>query len=217
MPQHHPDETLLIEYAAGSLSEAKALLVATHLAMCPACREGVRLSEAAGAALAFADSEAAGVGPEPDVTAVAVDIVPSAVRPSAPPTVPEPLRGYLGAPVSELPFVAVWRGMKAYTLPEFEGRESVRLLSIEPRRRMPRHTHEGQELTLVLQGSFLDALGAFGRGDVATADPSINHQPRAGADEVCLCLAVEDAPLRLTGFAGAVLNSAAAVRNLRKR
>jgi putative transcriptional regulator len=217
MPHHHPDESLLIEYAAGSLSEAKALLVATHLAMCPACRAGVRAGEAAGAALAFSDSEAVAVGPEPDVTAQAVERSKPAVSPPAPPLVPEPLRGYLGAAVSELPWVGVWRGMKAYALPEFEGRESVRLLSIEPNRRMPRHTHAGHELTLVLQGSFHDASGAFGKGDVAAADESVDHQPRAGADEVCLCLAVEDAPLKLTGFAGAVLSAAASVRGLRKR
>jgi putative transcriptional regulator len=175
------------------------------------------MGEAASAVLAFSNSEAVGTGPEPDVTAVAVDSTMPAVSPSAPPIVPEPLHGYLGAPVSELAWVAVWRGMKAYALPEFEGRESVRLLSIEPNRRMPRHTHEGQELTLVLRGSFFDASGTFAKGDVATADPSVDHQPRAGADDVCLCLAVEDAPLRLTGFAGAMLNPVASLRSLRKR
>ena len=32
---------------------------------------------------------------------------------------------------------------------------------------MPQHTHEGHELTLVLEGSFHDALGRYGRGDLA--------------------------------------------------
>jgi putative transcriptional regulator len=90
----------------------------------------------------------------------------------------------------------------------------VRLLAIEPGKRMPRHTHEGQELTLVLQGSFADATGAYAKGDVATADASIDHQPQAGGRELCLCLAVEDAPLRLTGFNGALLGLAGAVRRL---
>ena len=51
MPNHHPDDSLLIEYAAGGLSEAKALLVATHLTLCPQCREAVRQGEVVGAAL----------------------------------------------------------------------------------------------------------------------------------------------------------------------
>jgi len=211
MPQHHPDETLLIEYANGSLDEAKALLVATHMALCPACRHAVAAGEAAGAVLAFEDV-AAEVGPMPDVAATAVEPRAVAVEPVAP--VPEPLRGYLGRGGSELGWVPVLSGMKEYPLPEFAGRSSVRLLAIEPGRRMPRHTHEGLELTLVLQGSFADATGAYAKGDVATADASVDHQPQAGAGELCLCLAVEDAPLKLTGFNGALLNAATAVRKL---
>jgi putative transcriptional regulator len=212
-PVHHPDDSLLVEYAAGSLDEAKALLVATHLALCPACRDAVRAGEAAGAALAFAEAGDVAVGPLPNVEGEPVEPRPAAVLPSLPP-VPQPLRGYLGAPVSALAWRPVLRGMREYPLPEFAGRAGVRLLAIEPGRRMPRHTHEGQELTLVLQGSFSDATGAYAKGDVATADASIDHQPRAGRGELCLCLAVEDAPLRLTGFNGVLLGLAGAARKL---
>lgn len=212
MPQHHPDEALLIEYANGSLDEAKALLVATHLALCPPCRAAVRTAEAAGAALAFGDGEPAGdVGPPPDVASVPVE-PQEQVSEITGAAVPQPLRGYLDAPVAALAWKPVLRGMNEFPLPEVAGRASVRLLAIKPGWRMPRHTHEGQELTLVLQGSFADATGAYARGDVATADASIDHQPQAGGYEVCLCLAVEDAPVRLTGFNGVLLGLASAVR-----
>ncbi len=211
MPQHHPDEALLIEYANGSLDEAKALLVATHLALGPRCRRAVAAGEAAGATLAF-DGAAAEVGPMPDVAAMAIERPVRSAPPVAP--VPEPLRGYLGKPVSELGWMPVMAGMREYPLPEFAGRAGVRLLAIEPGRRMPRHTHKGLELTLVLQGSFADASGDYAKGDVATADASVDHQPQAGSRELCLCLAVEDAPLKLTGFNGMVLNAAATVRKL---
>lgn len=212
MTQHHPDEALLIEYANGSLDEAKALLVATHMALCPGCRAAVAAGEAVSAALAFEDA-AGEVGPVPDVAGLAVEPrVVTAAQPSL--LVPEPLRGYLGAPVDALGWVPVLRGMREYPLPEFAGRSTVRLLAIEPGRRMPQHTHEGLELTLVLQGSFSDATGRYVRGDVATADGSVTHQPHAGEGELCLCLAVEDAPLRLTGFTGAVINAAVAMRKL---
>ncbi len=71
---------------------------------------------------------------------------------------------------------------------------------------MPVHTHEGTELTLVLAGAFSDAHGHFLRGDVAEADASVEHQPVADPGEDCLCLAVTDAPLRLTGPFGRLLN-----------
>lgn len=212
MPQHHPDEALLIEYANGSLDEAKALLVATHLALCPACRTAVRAGEAAGAVLAF-QSQAVDAASAPDVTEIEVEKAKPVIAHGAL-EVPQPLRGYLGAAVSALRWQPVLRGMKEYPLPEFAGRASVRMLAIEPGKRMPRHTHEGQELTLVLQGSFADATGAYAKGDVATADASIDHQPQAGGQELCLCLAVEDAPVRLTGFNGALLGLAGAARRL---
>lgn len=216
MPIHHPDETLLLEYAAGSLGEAKALLVATHLALCPQCRSIVRAGEAMGAVAMF-QGAAEEVGAVPDVSHEALEPVRAPMALGERPNVPEPLRGYLNAPVSALGWVPVLSGMREYALPEFKGRSSVRLLAIEPGRRMPRHTHEGDELTLVLQGSFSDATGAYARGDVATADASIDHQPQAGGGELCLCLAVEDAPLRLTGFNGALLKAASAVRKLVSR
>lgn len=218
MPTHHPDDSLLLEYAAGSLDEAKALLVATHLALCPQCRNTVRSGEAAGAALAFAEEVSEGALPAmPDVSREVVESPPS--RAAVPPglALPQPLRGYLGRPVAELPWSAVGLGLREYRLPEFREATAVRLLAIPAGRRMPRHTHEGEELTLVLKGSFSDATGDYQRGDVATADSRIEHQPQAGAGEECLCLAVEDAPLRLTGVTGAVLTAAARARTLFRR
>ena len=81
-----------------------------------------------------------------------------------------------------------------------------RLMRIKSGTAMPTHTHEGCELTLVLAGGFSDENGHFLRGDVAEADPSVTHQPVADPGEDCLCLAVTDAPLRLTGAFGRLLN-----------
>jgi putative transcriptional regulator len=45
-----------------------------------------------------------------------------------------------------------------------------------------------------------------GRDDVAIADPAVDHQPIADPAEDCVCLAVTDAPLRLTGLGSALIN-----------
>ncbi len=71
----------------------------------------------------------------------------------------------------------------------------------------PRHTHEGTELTLVLEAGFTDALGHYLRGDVEVADSALDHRPVADIDGDCLCLAMADAPLRLTGRLGRLLNT----------
>ena len=51
MPQHHPDPSTVLAYAAGSLPTAFAAVLAAHLEVCPSCRAAVRDAERAGARL----------------------------------------------------------------------------------------------------------------------------------------------------------------------
>jgi putative transcriptional regulator len=69
---------------------------------------------------------------------------------------------------------------------------------------MPAHTHGGAELTLVLAGGFSDTAGHYQRGDVTLADSSTNHRPIADADGECLCFAVVDGGIRLSGAFGRI-------------
>jgi putative transcriptional regulator len=206
MPNHHPDESLLIEYAAGSLSEAKSLLVATHLTLCPSCRELVKDGEAVGGALLRASNYNVGVGearePNTDVE------TPHAPRATNDMSLPAPLRDYVG----EIHWRPLWRGLCEYPLPQFGS--GVRLLSIPGGGRMPRHTHDAEELTLVLKGAFEDGIGHYGRGDVAMADPAVDHRPRADVGTQCVCLAVEDGALRLTGWTGRLFQMAGVARTI---
>ena len=55
-------------------------------------------------------------------------------------------------------------------------------------------------------GTPLVALTAATAPFAAIADPHVDHQPQALGDEDCLCLAVTDAPLRLTGRFSRFLN-----------
>ena len=43
---HHPEEDLLLAYAAGGTDAAISLILATHLTFCPECRAGVALGGA---------------------------------------------------------------------------------------------------------------------------------------------------------------------------
>ncbi len=46
----------------------------------------------------------------------------------------------------------------------------ARLIRLKAGRGVPRHTHGGSELTVVLEGSFSDETGHYARGDLAIAD-----------------------------------------------
>jgi putative transcriptional regulator len=78
----------------------------------------------------------------------------------------------------------------------------AKFYKIPPKVAMPQHTHEGLEVTLVLKGSFSDVTGTYKRGMIALADDDVDHQPISGDDEECICFAVIDAPLHLTGRLG---------------
>lgn len=211
-PEHHPSEARLLDYAAGSLPEPIALLVATHLALCPSCRRdeaaleqlgGLLLDELAPAPLAEdllerllgrLEHDDAGPDERPSPRALVGD-----------PDVPEPLQSYLGRPVAGLPWRRLGPVGHVQLLTDFPG-VTTRLLSIRAGAATPSHTHDGCELTLVLRGAFADRTGHYGRGDVMEADGDLDHQPVADDGDDCLCLTVQDAPLRLTGRFGRLVN-----------
>jgi putative transcriptional regulator len=219
MPTHHPSDEMLMDYASGSLTEAPALLVATHLALCPQCRARVSALEALGGVL-LEELAPAPLGtdcldavlarldePEPQ------DHRPQprpAAHPAAgggvPPRLPEPLRSYAGGDVREISWRRLARGMEEHDLPVAGPGLKARLYQIGPGVVVPRHTHGRTELVLVLEGAFSDERGRFARGDVAVSDHTVDHAPVADPDGACLCLAVIEGPLRLTGPIGRWLN-----------
>ena len=48
---HHLDDATLVSYSAGALSQGMALVVASHLSVCPQCRQRAELNDAVGGAL----------------------------------------------------------------------------------------------------------------------------------------------------------------------
>ncbi len=213
MPSFHAQDEHLMDYAAGSLAEPIAVLVATHLALCPPCRARVEAFEAVGGALLET------LGAEPIDRSLRGSVLakldeidsesapPPSVRKPVPIDlrVPQPLRGYLGGGLDTLAWKARGPLDEVRILREYAGVTS-RLLRIKAGTAMPRHTHEGSELTLVLTGGFADRGEHFLRGDVAVADSGVDHCPVADSGEDCYCFAVNDAPLRLTGSLSRFLN-----------
>lgn len=211
-PTHHPSDARLLDYAAGSMAEPMALLVATHLALCPECRlESRELDELGGALLDELEPMPLTEGGLARMLArieredeVASDPPPSPA-PRGDSSLPEPLRSYVGGTLAELPWRRLGPMGQVLLLPEFVGM-TTRLLSIRAGAAIPSHTHDGSELTLVLRGGFSDTSGHYVHGDVAEADSAVDHRPIADPGEDCLCLAVTDAPLRLTGKLGRLVN-----------
>ena len=205
-PAHHIPDVVLMDYAAGNVHEPLALLVATHLALCPACREELREIELIGGALLLDVAEDSAQPPMLAPVQAGRGGLDRAAAHDGILRVPQPLRAYVGADLDQLDWHTTIRGVQEFVLARGAHGVKSAMLRIDPGRQMPRHTHLGDEYTLVLQGGFTDQAGNYKRGDVAVADSSVTHRPTADVDEVCICLTAVDAPLQLTGPIGWLVN-----------
>jgi putative transcriptional regulator len=201
-------DELLTATAAGLLAEPLLLIARTHVAMCRSCSAHGRQLLALGGAL-LDSGETAALGQDLRERVLAgLDREESARRQPCETVagdVPAPLVPYVGPRFDDLS----WRSFGAVgeirLLPEAHG-YVTRLLRIRPGAGVPDHTHEGLEATVVIKGAFKDCTGRYGPGDVALVEGDLDHSPVAEHGEPCICLAVTDAPLRLTGSLGRFLN-----------
>jgi putative transcriptional regulator len=204
----HPSDEMLLAYGAGSLDEATAVLLSTHMALCPRCRSEVARIEAMGGALletleasALATNALASV-----LDRIALPISPDVPnRSTGPSLLPRPLRDYVADDLDALPWKRLAKGIEQVILVQNKATRA-RLLRIGAGIVVPEHGHGGTEHTMVLQGGFSDLGHRYSRGDVATADHETVHSPAADRSETCICLAVTDAPLKLTGLLGRLIN-----------
>jgi putative transcriptional regulator len=210
---HHPDEEILLDYAVGNLSEGLALVVATHVCLCSDCSAHVRLIETCGAALLDdvpEDSvdehvlkgilERLDAGePVPRQPITHLDAETEALLPG-------PLRRYMTKNLVDLDWRAAGRLFEEYRLPL--ARKDVRagLYRLPAASLVPKHTHRGQEYTVVLAGAYRDGRNNFRRGDFSAMDASHQHQPVVAPEGPCICLVALDAPLKLSGATGFLLN-----------
>ena len=212
----HPSEELMLAHATGGLDAATALAIETHLALCPACRAEAATMDAVGGALLGDIAPVAMSEGALDALFARIDAEPLRRPKATPPelaVLPAPLRPVAAEALKTGRWRTLSPGIRALDLPvgapagapageSSEG--SVQLLRLKPGSGVPRHTHEGHELTLVLQGAFRDEAGRYGIGDFILCGPDDTHRPVAEAGPVCLALAVTDAPLRLSGVLGLV-------------
>ena len=76
---------------------------------------------------------------------------------------------------------------------------------------LPRHAHRGAELTLVLEGAFVDETGRHGPGDLVEVDGEESHRPVAEGTADCVCLIATEGRLRFGGLLGALFGAVARV------
>ena len=188
------EEGWYLDHAAGaSMTPGQDMLLRSHLEISvPARAHAASMARIGGALLESLDDatdlafdaddifaldatfEAARPKPEPAAVALAGEA-------ALPDCLPDVLRDFIDR-----------EGMLWHS----EADERLWLLRARPGVAIPQHGHRGTELTLVLQGSFLDGEQRYARGDVEEADPEVEHDIKIGEGEECICLALTQGKLR---------------------
>jgi putative transcriptional regulator len=222
MANYHPGDELLMQFAAGQLTNALGIQTACHLESCKLCQHKVQLYEQLGGDLIDistpieVDSNAKSrllknlhqqlnAEAKPEATAK-LDALYKEQLAQANQRLPKPLRRFVPDYYDNLPWAGFSKSIQSYDLPFSDEQYTARFYKIAAGKELPQHTHRGNEFTLVMSGSFSDLSGDYHPGDFILADTSTHHQPKAHDKEDCICFAVMDAPLKMTGFFGRMLN-----------
>jgi len=194
---HHLTDAVLMSYSAGSLPEAFSLAVACHVSLCPQCRGTLEGFEAMGGAVLEQSGKAELAEGSLKATLDKIAAPQKMVTPKDYPisAFPAPLQEYVGGGPKHVQWRKIGGGVKQAILPTSTN-ASARLLYIPAGMAVPNHSHNGLELTLVLQGAFSDKIDTFARGDVEFGDEDLTHTPIAEVGPDCICLAATDAPLK---------------------
>ena len=207
--EHHPTDSLLAAYAAGTLDHGQHIAIATHLVSCPQCRAFMRSMEQVGGAVltnlpptpmangALAAVEARLNEPE---RAAAAEMTPT-VPETEVPGLPKFVRRY---PFGNWKWVAPSVHLRRIVLP-YASDTRVFLLKSGPGTKMLEHAHTGFEMTCVLSGAFSQGGGHFGPGDFDLVDETVDHEPVVDSGQDCVCLVAMQGNLRLNGLLGRIM------------
>ncbi|RYY75137.1 MAG: hypothetical protein EOO52_12615 [Gammaproteobacteria bacterium] len=219
MSNHHPDDNLLTEYASGSAATAVGIIICAHLQSCPHCRQRVEQLNKLGAAI-LKQSVAEPVQQEtfdqlmarirnPSTSAAK----PEATVKSAPAYVNDPMMKRLPRVIAKLlprdgkvKWQSAGSSLKTARLKTGQQDYEVSFQKISSGGKVFEHGHSGLEFTLVLHGSFSDEDGIYSEGDFLVRTPGEVHRPTATQNEDCLCISVVEAPVKITGLFGKMIN-----------
>ena len=208
----HPQDELLAAYSAGSLPLSQALCISAHIEHCPECARKLQRMNRVGSELMQQ------LQPAPATDALKQRLFDrldsldesAAQEPAATPqessTVPRCLRQFVSSGYEDLAWKSVSAHIKSVELCRDSNGARVELLRIKPGGAASRHTHLGDEYTVVLEGSFSDDDGVYQAGDFMMRGKNEHHRPVATQDRECICLAVTEGPIQFTGFISRLLN-----------
>ena len=207
---NHPTDELLVSYSAASLPLSQALCISVHLENCSECSQKLQRLNQVGSELMHQlkpSPPSAGLKDQllDQLDSITENAETDRHRPGNT-SVPRCLHQFVKTGYEDISWNRLSRDIQSYELCRDQNNAKVELLRIRPGGTSSTHTHMGDEYTVILEGSFSDEAGLYRKGDFLLRDASDQHTPVATLDKYCICLAVTEAPIQLTGFFGRLLN-----------
>jgi putative transcriptional regulator len=228
MVKYHPEARFLTDYSAGSLPVAQALCVATHLHYCAGCRVKVRELTELGSQLfqqlavqqqsvqqqsvqhesAQLQNGQAPATQQADSFARLIERVETlpALPPAAktavpkPDALPRPLHRLAHGNIDSLSWRRIGKGFRYSKLKTGDHTRETTLFHIKAGGNVPHHRHVGDEITVVIKGSFSDQDDKYNVGDFIVRTAGEQHSPVASQDGDCLCLSTLDKPIVISNL-----------------
>lgn len=197
-------DELLLSFAAGHLSPAPSLVLASHLEMSDASHQRYAAFESLGGAIL---DEQPLMPLAPDLferTLSRLDEAELEHKESRHDHsdlnmgihVPSPL---FQRKIGKWRFIAPGMRYARVDVPE-DPDFNVVLLRVGPGKALPMHGHTGSELTLILKGAYRDDSGRFGPGDLDEESETTEHQPIVEPGGECICISAIDGHMKPHGW-----------------
>jgi putative transcriptional regulator len=209
MANYHPTPEMLTDFSAGNLQLSHALCVSVHTQHCNECRINLQRLNSIATTL-FDELEPASL-PDRLKDSVFSQLDNEYVEEQLPvkrntTNIPKALQQFVTDSYESLSWKNVSPAIQSAHLCTDVNGSKVNLMRIRAGGKIPMHTHTGKEYTLLLEGSFSDENGLYNEGDFLVRDERHKHRPVVSKDRECLCLAVTDAPIKLTGVFTRLIN-----------
>lgn len=211
----HPNEELLEGYVQGSLSAGMNVVISAHVELCEDCQQRSQEMEATASQQWMQAEEEQKPATSADVAAIIRSITSQPQVRELPERASAVEEIHMLDHSVRLPRVLakvasdglVWKklanGINQASV-TLDDKTQCDFLYMKPGSQVPVHKHQGNEITLVLDGSFSDESGMYRQSDFVVRTPDHTHQPVS--EEGCLCFAVLDSPLTFTSGLARLLN-----------
>lgn len=222
MVKYHPDVRFLTDYTAGCLPTTQALCVATHLHYCASCKLKVRELTELGSLLFMQQQRSAVKSSEFERLLTRVEtlngaavVVPALLSEAADPMLtsslapppasqlrlPRSLHRIARGDIENLQWQRVGNSFR-YSKLNVGNRKPAEtaLMHIRAGGNVPHHRHDGDEITVVITGSFSDHDDKYSVGDFIVRTTGEQHQPVASQNEDCLCLSSLEKPIVMSNW-----------------